>query len=68
MRRIIMLGVVALVMAAMMLAMALPAFAGPKSENSCGNANPKCAAQSGQGLGDCGVENNPNFPDKAEGF
>ena len=60
---------IALVMAAMMLAMAMPAFAGPKSQNSCGNANPEFPAQTGEGLGgNCGVENNPNFPDKPEGF
>ena len=68
MRRIITVVVVALVMAAMMLAMAMPAFAGPKSQNSCGKANPEFPAQSGEGLGDCGVENNPNYPDKPEGF
>jgi hypothetical protein len=64
---------IALVMAAMILAMAMPAFAAPKGEqtpeNSCGNANPEFPAQSGEGLGgNCGVENNPNFPDKPEGF
>ena len=68
MRRIITVVVVALVMAAMILAMAMPAFAGPKSQNSCGKSNPEFPAQSGEGLGDCGVENNPNFPDKPEGF
>ena len=70
MRRILLVVTVALVMAAMMLAMAMPAFAGPKSQNSCGNANPEFPANSGSppSLGNCGVENNPNFPDKPEGF
>jgi hypothetical protein len=70
MRRIIMLVTVVLVMAAMMLAMAMPAFAGPKSQNSCGKANPQFPANSGSppDLDYCGVENNPNFPDKPEGF
>jgi hypothetical protein len=74
MRRILLLVTVALVMVAMMLAMAMPAFAAPKGdqtpENSCGNANPEFPANSGSppSLGDCGVENNPNYPDKPEGF
>jgi len=60
-----------LVATAMMLAMmvvASPAFAGPGgSENSCGKANPSFPAKTGQDIGDCGVENNQNFPDKPEG-
>ncbi|HEY6712647.1 MAG TPA: hypothetical protein VI055_10290 [Rubrobacter sp.] len=57
----------ALVMAAMMLVMAMPAFAGPKSENSCGKANPQFPANTGEGLDRCGVDNNRNSPDKPEG-
>ncbi len=41
--------------------------AGPKSANSCGASNPLFPAQTGEGLGNCGVGNNPNFPDKPEG-
>ncbi len=62
---------VALVMAVMMVAMAMPALAQPKGgqtpENSCGKANPSFPAKTGQDIGDCGVENNQNFPDKPEG-
>jgi len=65
MRRIITVVVVALVMGAMMLAMAMPAFA--QSENSCGKSNPAFPAKTGQGLENCGVSNNANFPDKPEG-
>jgi hypothetical protein len=61
----------ALVMAAMMLAMAMPAFAQPGgSENSCGASNPNIAVPPGQGdnrVGpegdeflDCGFRNNPH--------
>ena len=60
-----------LVATAMMLAMmavASPAFAQPGgSENSCGKANPSFPAKTGENIGDCGVANNPNFPDKPEG-
>ena len=73
MRRIITVVVVALVMAAMMLAMAMPAFAqGPGgSENSCGASNPNIGdfppnrenkgEETGSGeFADCGFRNNPN--------
>ena len=65
MRRIIMLVVVALVTAAMMLAMAMPAFAQGGSENSCGASNPKIDEPSEKGhkgkeFEDCGFRNNPN--------
>ena len=68
MRRIITVVVVALVMAAMMLAMAMPAFAQGGSENSCGASNPNIGdfppnrenkEESGQFV-DCGFRNNPN--------
>jgi hypothetical protein len=76
MRRIITVVVVALVMAAMMLAMAMPAFAQGGSENSCGASNPNIGdfppnrenkEESGQFV-DCGFRNNPNFvpPDNQE--
>jgi hypothetical protein len=54
-------------MAVAMMATTTQAFAGPKSENSCGKANPSFPAQTGQNIGDCGVANNANFPDKPEG-
>ena len=69
MRRIMLLVTVALVMAAMMVASAMPAFAGPKSENSCGVSNPNIDAPAGppweakynefyeEG---CGFRNNPH--------
>ena len=65
MRRIITVVVVALVMAAMMLAMAMPAFAQGGSENSCGASNPKIDEPSEKGnkgkeFEDCGFRNNPN--------
>ena len=77
MRRIITVVVVALVMAAMMLAVAMPVFAQPGgSENSCGASNPNIGdfppnrenkEESGQFV-DCGFRNNPNFvpPDNQE--
>jgi hypothetical protein len=65
MRRIITVVVVALVMAAMMLAMAIPAFAQGGSENSCGAANPNIdvpahPGNKGDEFEDCGFRNNPN--------
>jgi len=70
-RRMVLLLVTALVVVAMMAATATSALAAPKggqtSENSCGAANPQFPAQSGQDLDRCGVDNNPNSPDKPEG-
>jgi hypothetical protein len=69
MRRIITVGVVALVMAAMMLAMAMPAFAQGGSENSCGASNPNIGVpagppnvkgEEGAEFEDCGFRNNPH--------
>ena len=66
MRRIITVVVVALVMAAMMLAMAMPAFAQGGSENSCGASNPNIGVPAGpppvkgDEFEDCGFRNNPN--------
>jgi hypothetical protein len=71
MRRIITVVVVALVMAAMMLAMAMPAFAQGGSENSCGASNPNIGdfppnrfnkdEETGSGeFRDCGFRNNPH--------
>jgi hypothetical protein len=69
MRRIITVVVLALVMAAMMLAMAMPAFAQGGSENSCGAANPNIGEHppnrenkeaSGE-FEDCGFRNNPHI-------
>ena len=71
MGRIITVVVVALVMAAMILAMAMPAFAqGPwGSENSCGASNPNIGEHppnrenkeaSGE-FEDCGFRNNPHI-------
>jgi hypothetical protein len=71
MRRILLVVTVALVMAAMMLAMAMPAFAQPGgSENSCGASNPNIGdfppnrenkgEETGSGeFVDCGFRNNP---------
>ena len=67
----------AVLMAAMMLALsaasapvfAQPAgFAQPTKEDSCGAPNPDFAGQplKERTLGTCGVENNPQFPDKPE--
>jgi hypothetical protein len=67
MRRLLVVLTVALVMAAMMLAMAMPAFAQPGgSENSCGASNPNIGhpphpGNKGEEFGSCGVENNPNY-------
>jgi hypothetical protein len=59
---------VATAMMVAMMAAASPAFAQPGgSENSCGKANPAFPAKTGQGLENCGVSNNENFPDKPEG-
>jgi hypothetical protein len=59
---------VALVMAAMMLAMAMPAFAQGGSENSCGASNPNIGfPPSIFNKGEefftegCGFRNNPNY-------
>ena len=66
MRRIITVVVVALVMAAMMLAMAMPAFAQGGSENSCGASNPNIGVpagpppEKGDEFDDCGFRNNPH--------
>ena len=65
MRRILFVVTVALVMALMMLAMAMPAFAQGGSENSCGASNPKIDEPSEKGhkgkeFEDCGFRNNPN--------
>ena len=66
MRRIITVVVVALVMAAMMLAMAMPAFAQGGSENSCGASNPNIGVpagpppEKGDEFEDCGFRNNPH--------
>jgi hypothetical protein len=65
MRRIITVVVVALVMAAMMLAMAIPAFAQGGSENSCGASNPNIdvpahPGNKGDEFEDCGFRNNPH--------
>jgi hypothetical protein len=69
MRRIITVVVVALVMAAMMLAMAMPAFAQGGSENSCGASNPNIGVpagppnvkgEEGAEFEDCGFRNNPH--------
>jgi hypothetical protein len=70
MRRLLVVLTVALVMAAMMLAMAMPAFAQPGgSENSCGASNPNIGVPAGppeenkgDEFGDCGFRNNPNYP------
>ena len=70
MRRILVLLTVVAMMAAMMLAMAMPAFAQGGSENSCGASNPNIGdfppnrfnkgAETGSGqFTDCGVRNNP---------
>ena len=70
MRRIITVVVVALVMAAMMLAMAMPAFAQGGSENSCGASNPNIGVpagpppvkgEEGEEFEDCGFRNNPHI-------
>ena len=71
MRRIITVVVVALVMGAMMLAMAMPAFAQPGgSENSCGASNPNIGVpagpppvkgEEGEEFEDCGFRNNPHI-------
>ena len=69
MRRILLVVTVALVMALMMLAMAMPAFAQGGSENSCGASNPNIGVPAGppweakydefynEG---CGFRNNPH--------
>jgi hypothetical protein len=67
MRRIITVVVVALVMAAMMLAVAMPAFAQGGSENSCGASNPNIGVPAGppenkgDEFADCGFRNNPHI-------
>ncbi len=71
MRRILVLLTVVAMMAAMMLAMAMPAFAQGGSENSCGASNPNIGdfppnrfnkgAETGSGeFTDCGFRNNPH--------
>jgi hypothetical protein len=56
----------AAMMTLMVVVSAMPAFAGPKSQNSCGASNPNIEVPPGQGnrgdeFEDCGVRNNPNF-------
>ncbi len=67
MRRLLVVLTMALVMAAMMLAMAMPAFAQPGgSENSCGASNPNIGVpagpppEKGDEFEDCGFRNNPH--------
>jgi hypothetical protein len=66
MKRILLVITVALVMAAMMLAMAMPAFAQPGgSENSCGASNPNIDAPAdhpnkGGEWYNCGFRNSPH--------
>jgi hypothetical protein len=69
-RRIVLLLAATLVAAAMMTATATSAFAGEKSEESCGASNPKIDAPAGPPLEnktkgnewkDCGFRNNPNY-------
>jgi len=61
MKRIMLLATVALVMAAMMVAMAMPTLAQPGgSENSCGKAGELRTGPKTPFL-DCGVKNNPNY-------
>ena len=58
MRRIILVLAVAAVMAAMMIASAMPAFA--EEENSCGKAGDlRTGPQSN--FKDCGIKNNPDY-------
>jgi hypothetical protein len=67
MRRLLVMLTMALVMAAMMLAMAMPAFAQPEgSENSCGASNPNIGVpagpppEKGDEFEDCEFRNNPH--------
>ena len=64
-RRIVLLLATTLLAAAMMTATATSAFAGEKSEESCGASNPKIDEPSEKGhkgkeFEDCGFRNNPN--------
>jgi hypothetical protein len=64
MRRIILVVALSLIVAAMMVVSAMPAFAGPKSQNSCGASNLNIEVPPGQGenrgdeFDDCGFRNN----------
>ena len=61
MKRIMLLVTVALVMAAMMVAMAMPAFAQAEgSEYSCGKAG-ELRKGPQTNFKDCGVKNNPDY-------
>ena len=61
MRRMLVVLTMALVMAATMLVVAMPAFAQPGgSENSCGKAGELRTGPHTPFL-DCGVKNNPNY-------
>jgi hypothetical protein len=67
-RRILLVLTVAAMMAMITVTMVGAAFAQPGgSENSCGKANPDFPAKNNL-VSECGVENNPNYPDKPEGF
>ena len=66
-RRIVLLLAATLVAAAMVIATATSAFAGEKSEESCGASNPKIdvpagpPSEKGKEFQDCGFRNNPNY-------
>ena len=65
MRRILLVVALTLIVAAMMVVSAMPAFAGPKSANSCGASNPNIgvpANDKGDEFENCGFRNNPNYP------
>jgi len=63
-RRMVLLLAATLVAAAMVIATATSAFAGEKSEESCGASNPKIdapASDKGKEFRDCGFRNSPNY-------
>ena len=69
-RRMVLLLAATLVAAEMVIATATSAFAGEKSEESCGASNPKIDAPAGPPINkgnkgkefqDCGFRNNPNY-------
>jgi hypothetical protein len=63
-RRLLMVLTMALVMAAMMLVMAMPAFAKTQTEDkegSCGIVGQFPQGGQEAAFKDCGVENNPNY-------
>ena len=61
MRRILLLLTVALVMVAMMVASAMPAFAAEENkENSCGRAVSEVRTDFDK-FNDCGIKNNQNY-------